>query len=141
MCENITIRNPNSVRPWQHVLEPVIGYLFLGLYLNHKPIDYAQAYNFGPQAQDTLSVEKMLKLVIKAWGNGTYKIETEDNQPHEAGLLKLDISKVESQLNWRPKMNAHQTIKLTIDWYANFKEDKKGLSAFTEQQILSFLNG
>ena len=139
--ETITIRNPNAVRPWQHVLEPIIGYLSLGHRLNDNPIVFAQAYNFGPQAQEALSVEKMLKLAIKAWGNGTYKVEKEANQPHEAGLLKLDISKVASQLNWHPKMNANQTVKFTIDWYANFKADKNGISAFTEQQILSFLNG
>jgi len=139
--ETIAIRNPNAVRPWQHVLEPIIGYLSLGHRLNDNPIVFAQAYNFGPQAQEALSVEKMLKLAIKAWGNGTYKVEKEANQPHEAGLLKLDISKVASQLNWHPKMNANQTVKFTIDWYANFKADKNGISAFTEQQILSFLNG
>lgn len=139
--ETITIRNPIAVRPWQHVLEPVIGYLSLGHCLNDNPIVYAQAYNFGPQAQDALSVEQMLKLAISAWGNGTYKLEKEAKQPHEAGLLKLDISKVASQLNWHPKMNANQTVKFTIDWYANFKADKNGISAFTEQQILSFLNG
>ncbi|MEY2921655.1 MAG: CDP-glucose 4,6-dehydratase [Bacteroidota bacterium] len=139
--ETITIRNPNAVRPWQHVLEPIMGYLSLGQCLNDNPIFYAQAYNFGPQAQDALSVEQMLKLAINAWGNGTYKLEKNDKQPHEAGLLKLDISKVATQLNWHPKMNANQTVKFTIDWYANFKADKNGISAFTEQQILSFLNG
>lgn len=138
--ETITIRNPNAVRPWQHVLEPVIGYLSLGHYLHQNPFGYAQAYNFGPHAQDALSVEQMLNLAINAWGSGKYTIEIENNQLHEAGLLKLDISKVAAQLNWHPKMNAQQTVQFTIDWYANFKANPNGISSFTEQQILSFIN-
>jgi CDP-glucose 4,6-dehydratase len=109
--------------------------------LNDNPIFYSQAYNFGPQAQDALSVEEMLKLAINAWGDGTYKLEKEANQPHEAGLLKLDISKVATQLNWHPKMNANQTVKFTIDWYRAFAIDKNQINNFTEHQILSFING
>lgn len=139
--ETITIRNPNAVRPWQHVLEPVIGYLCLGIHLHQEPTKFAQAYNFGPQAQDALSVEQMLKLAINVWGNGAYKVEKEANQPHEAGLLKLDISKVASQLNWYPKMNAQQTVKFTLDWYRAFASDNNQMNTFTEQQILSFING
>lgn len=139
--ETITIRNPNAVRPWQHVLEPVVGYLSLGYSLNDNPIFYSQAYNFGPKAQDALSVEQMLKLAITAWGDGAYKLEKEANQPHEAGLLKLDISKVATQLNWYPKMNANQTIKFTLDWYRAFSIDKNQINNFTEHQILSFING
>jgi CDP-glucose 4,6-dehydratase len=139
--ETITIRNPNAVRPWQHVLEPVIGYLSLGNYLHENPIGCAQAYNFGPQAQDALSVEQMLKLSINAWGSGEYIVENEANQPHEAGLLKLDISKVATQLNWYPKMNAQQTVKFTLDWYSAFASNKNQINNFTEQQILSFING
>lgn len=139
--ETIAIRNPNAVRPWQHVLEPVVGYLSLGHCLNDNPIFYSQAYNFGPQAQDALSVEQMLKLAINAWGYGTYKIEKDAHQPHEAGLLKLDISKVATQLNWHPKMNANQTVQFTIDWYRAFVMDKNQINNFTEHQILSFING
>lgn len=138
--ETITIRNPNSIRPWQHVLEPIVGYLLLGKHLSENPTKYAQAYNFGPDAQDALSVEQMLKLVIEFWGNGIYKVEKETSQPHEAGLLKLDISKVANQLNWFPKMNAPKTVKFTMDWYAHFKSSRKGIEEYTEKQILSFFN-
>jgi CDP-glucose 4,6-dehydratase len=136
----VVIRNPNAVRPWQHVLEPVIGYLSLGMYLEKQPIDFAQAYNFGPQAEDALSVEEMLQLSIAAWGSGEYQIEQEANQPHEASLLKLDISKVKSELNWMPKMKANETIKFTLDWYKRFKGDTLEVNDFTNHQILSFLN-
>ena len=83
----------------------------------------------------------MLKLTINAWGSGQYLVENEANQPHEAGLLKLDISKVATQLNWYPKMNAQQTVKYTLDWYKAFTSDKSEINNFTEQQIISFING
>ncbi|RYG05519.1 MAG: CDP-glucose 4,6-dehydratase, partial [Chitinophagaceae bacterium] len=90
--QEINIRNPNSIRPWQHVLEPVVAYLILGAKLQEDPKKFSQSYNFGPHATDALPVLKMLNLAIDSWGSGTYKVEQLDSQPHEAGLLKLDIS-------------------------------------------------
>jgi CDP-glucose 4,6-dehydratase len=138
--ETITVRNPKSVRPWQHVLEPVMGYLRLGIYLTNNPTHYAQAYNFGPQAQDALAVEAMLNLAIANWGSGTFQMHKEVNQPHEAGLLKLDISKVATELNWHPKMNASQTVDFTLSWYKEFVNNKEGIIDFTDFQINFFLN-
>ncbi len=138
--ESIIIRNPKSVRPWQHVLEPIIGYLLLGMNLSEDPIKFSQAYNFGPQAQDALSVKQMLDLVIEFWGSGTYKVEKDINKTHEAVLLKLDINKVADQLNWKPKMNAKETVRFTLDWYRQFSLDKEEISNFTTKQIISFLN-
>jgi CDP-glucose 4,6-dehydratase len=135
----VAVRNPNAVRPWQHVLEPVVGYLSLGMHLENQPVSFAQAYNFGPQSEDALSVEEMLQLSIKAWGSGDYQIEKFTNQPHEAGLLKLDISKVKSELNWIPKMNAKQTVCLAIEWYSEYNKDKNGIVDFTTKQIKEFL--
>jgi CDP-glucose 4,6-dehydratase len=136
----VVIRNPDAERPWQHVLEPVVGYLMLGMHLEKQPISFAQAYNFGPQAEDALSVKEMLKLSIAAWGSGEYQIEQEANQPHEAGLLKLDISKVKSELDWVPKMNAIETITFTLNWYRDFSKDRKSICEITSQQINQFLN-
>lgn len=138
--ESIIIRNPKSVRPWQHVLEPIVGYLTLGLYLNEDPVKFSQAYNFGPQAQDAISVEQMLQLAIGEWGSGTYKVENAINQPHEAGLLKLDISKVADQLSWKPKINARDTVRFTLDWYKQFSKDKNLISEFTTEQIKAYIN-
>jgi CDP-glucose 4,6-dehydratase len=138
--ESINIRNPKSVRPWQHVLEPIVGYLILGMQLNDEPIKFSQAYNFGPEAQDALSVEQMLKLVIELWGSGTYRFENSINQPHEAALLKLDISKVADQLNWRPKMNAGEAVSFTLDWYKEFCKCKNEIPEFTTKQIKAYLN-
>jgi CDP-glucose 4,6-dehydratase len=82
----------------------------------------------------------MVKLAIDSWGSGEYQKENESNQPHEAGLLKLDISKVKSELNWIPKMKAIETVQFTIDWYKNFKYDIPNVNDFTTYQIISFLN-
>ncbi|OXA92260.1 CDP-glucose 4,6-dehydratase [Flavobacterium hercynium] len=134
----VVIRNPKSVRPWQHVLEPIVAYLLLGANLSKKPLDFNQAYNFGPNLSDALTVENMLKLAIASWGKGDYKIEFDEHLPHEAGLLKLDISKAVTELNWQPKMNAENAVNMTIDWYKNFFDNPKMISDFTSKQISHF---
>lgn len=136
--EEIIIRNPFSVRPWQHVLEPIAGYLMLGAHLYSDPTKYAQAYNFGPVAEDALSVEQMLKLAIESWGSGKYKVVSETNQPHEAGLLKLDVSKAAFELEWFPKMKAKETVDFTIAWYKQFRNEPSTISDFTKEQVLNF---
>lgn len=136
----VVIRNPNSVRPWQHVLEPVIGYLLLGANLTADPIQFSQAYNFGPHLSDALSVEEMLKFAIASWGSGEYMVEKLEGQPHEAGLLKLDISKAMSELKWHPKMNAERAVGMTMAWYGAFSLNREDIDTFTENQINSFLN-
>lgn len=136
----IVIRNPKAVRPWQHVLEPVVGYLILGMYLEKQPISFGQAYNFGPELEDALSVEEMVIAAIELWGLGEYQITQELNQPHEAGFLKLDISKVKFELNWMPKMNTIEAVKFTLDWYKNFISKEKNISKFTSIQINHFFN-
>lgn len=134
----IIIRNPKAVRPWQHVLEPITGYLILGMFLERQPRDFSEAYNFGPDLDDALSVEDMVKLAINEWGSGVYKIEKEINQHHEAGILKLDISKVKADFNWRPKMSAKKTVMMTIDWYKSLQNNN--LDIITTKQILNYLS-
>ena len=118
--KEVVIRNPKAVRPWQHVFEPLFGYLELGLKLNSDPIKYAQAYNFGPNTNDALSVEEMVFRSIKSWGAGKYNVEVNSNNPHEAGLLKLDITKATTELNWKPVLNAQTAVELTINWYKKY---------------------
>lgn len=137
----ITVRNPTAVRPWQHVLEPVMAYLLLGSKLYTDPKDYSQAFNFGPYATDALPVEEMLKLAIASWGEGAYTIEPQKGQPHEAGLLKLDISKAVSELGWKPKLNANAAVELTMSWYREFATNPSEIGHFTKKQILNYLNG
>jgi CDP-glucose 4,6-dehydratase len=118
--EEIGIRNPNSVRPWQHVIEPLFGYLELGVKLNENPIKYGQAFNFGPNTSDALTVEEMVKMAIQKWGFGSYNNLIDTNKPHEAGLLKLDISKAVNELNWMPIFNAQIAVERTINWYKQY---------------------
>lgn len=134
----IIIRNPNSIRPWQHVLEPIVGYLILAMHLEFQPHNFSQPYNFGPDIDDAISVEDLVKLAIKEWGHGDYLIQNEINQPHEAKILKLDISKVKSELKWRPKMSAKETVTMTIDWYKSI--GNKDMNTVTSNQILNFLS-
>jgi CDP-glucose 4,6-dehydratase len=136
----VVIRNPNSVRPWQHVLEPLVGYLLLGANLAFEPVRFSEAYNFGPDLSDALPVEEMLRLAIASWGKGEYRIEKVEGEPHEAGLLKLDISKAMSELKWQPKMNAQQAVSMTMDWYSEFNLNKKNINDFTTKQINTFFN-
>lgn len=137
----VSIRNPRSIRPWQHVLEPVVGYLLLALNLYKRPYDFSQAYNFGPVLTDTLSVEEMLKLAISRWGNGSYTFDNQEGQLHEAALLKLDISKAVDQLGWYPKMDAVKAVAMTMDWYKEFALNKEAIEQFTQLQIMNYLNG
>ena len=136
----ISIRNPYSVRPWQHVIEPIIGYLMLGAKLVSDPVKFSQAYNFGPESNDAITVAELVDLAIKAWGSGTYEIKQDSNQLHEAGLLKLDITKVKTELNWKPKMNASQAINLTIEWYKHFSVHPEDIHNFTMEQINGYLS-
>ena len=117
---SIPVRNPHAVRPWQHVLEPLSAYLLLGSKLASDGSTYATAYNFGPLNKDCLQVEEMVKLAIKAWGEGAYHSPDTAGMPHEAGLLKLDTSKAANDLQWYPVFNAYEAIENTIKWYRNF---------------------
>jgi CDP-glucose 4,6-dehydratase len=137
----IAIRNPYSVRPWQHVLEPLFGYLLLGSKLTEDPIYYSKAYNFGPDVNDALPVVKMVEMSINSWGGGEFFMNQVGQQPHEAGLLKLDISKAIAELNWKPKMSASEAVTSSISWYKNFYSNPENVVQFTENQIKDFFNG
>jgi CDP-glucose 4,6-dehydratase len=136
----IIIRNPTAVRPWQHVLEPLAGYLLLGAKLMKNPAKFGSAYNFGPYCEDTLTVEEMVNLSVNEWGEGAYEIVNNTSNMHEAGLLKLDISKAMNELGYKPITNASDAIKLTVEWYKNYYANKLNSNDFTEKQIQHFFN-
>jgi CDP-glucose 4,6-dehydratase len=133
----IAVRNPHAVRPWQHVLEPVSGYLLLGALLLNTPAVYSKSYNFGPFPDDHLTVEQLVQIAIDKWGYGQWKDTSDDNQPHEAGLLKLDISRAMNELQWKPKLNANTAIEWTMDWY---KQERVNRAAFAFDQINEYLS-
>jgi CDP-glucose 4,6-dehydratase len=134
----VAIRNPASVRPWQHVLDPLYGYLILGAKQYQRPVDFSECFNFGSYPEDCLTVEELVKKSMESWEGGEYFVLNHDSMLHEAGLLKLDISKAIKELDWRPKMNSNQAINKTISWYKRalvFKADPKVL---IQQQIREY---
>ncbi|WP_094606108.1 CDP-glucose 4,6-dehydratase [Sporomusa silvacetica DSM 10669] len=134
----IRIRNPLATRPWQHVLEPLSGYLLLGALLLAEPEKYSSAWNFGPRDTDVLPVEEILNLAIAEWGAGRVEKEAV-KQPHEATLLKLDISKAEAYLRWHPIFSCREAIKRTVEWYKKYYEEfPSDMFSFTIEQIREY---
>lgn len=117
--KQIIIRNPKATRPWQHVLEPLSGYLLLGKLLYEKGQEFAEAWNFGPSDSSVMTVEEIVKKSIEIWGSGSYVIDSSE-QPHEANLLKLDISKSSKKLGWSAKVPSLRALELTLEWYVSF---------------------
>jgi len=115
--EAVVIRNPKSTRPWQHVLEPLSGYLVLAQKLYEKPSEYAEGWNFGPHDDDAKPVGWILDRMVKAWGKGAgWKLD-EGNHPHEAGYLKLDVSKAKALLGWQPTWHLESALQRIINWH------------------------
>jgi CDP-glucose 4,6-dehydratase len=120
----VVVRNPKATRPWQHVLEPLSGYLILAEKLYRDQRRYAEDWNFGPNEQDVKPVDWILDKMIAKWPNSSWELNQNSN-PHEAGFLKLDISKAESKLSWKPVWELSQTLEKIIVWHQAWlnKED------------------
>lgn len=136
--KDIIIRNPRAVRPWQHVLEPVFGYLKIGELLQGNPLKYGGAWNFGPLSADNLPVVNIVQQAIDIWGSGSINLQVDANAVHEAGLLKLDISKALNELGWKPQMNTSEAIKRTIQWYKSFYEQTATAVELLHSDILYY---
>ncbi len=117
--ETVGLRNPNSIRPWQHVLEPLGAYLLLGAKMSEDPVKYSTAYNFGPNPEDMLTVEDLTKTFIESYGAGSHETIPQEGAPHEAKLLLLDSSRAHEHMGWRSQMDAKTAIKWTAEWYAD----------------------
>jgi CDP-glucose 4,6-dehydratase len=135
----LMIRNPLATRPWQHVLEPLSGYLILAEALYNKGAAYASPWNFGPQDEDAQSVAEVVNLLIKQWPGAASWEKEASEQPHEANLLKLDCSKARQYLVWVPKWNLETAIEKIVSWHKSFQE-KKDMQAFTLSQINEYIN-
>jgi len=121
----VSIRNPNATRPWQHVLEPLSGYLSVGEKLLHGDKNYASAWNFGPLDEGSISVETVVKNIKLHWDKIVYEIKEELDAPHEANLLKLDCSKAHTLLNWQSVWNSDTTFQKTTLWYKKYALQKE----------------
>lgn len=133
----VPVRNPFAVRPWQHVLEPLSGYLKLGVFLDQHPKLYSTAYNFGPLPEDHLTVRELVEKAIEVWGEGSWTDESNPNQVHEAGLLKLNIELAAKELNWHPKLSAGEAIRWTIDW---FKQQEEKQLEYSISQVKKYFS-
>lgn len=133
----VNIRNPHAVRPWQHVLEPLRGYLTLAERLFEDGTSFAEAWNFGPNDEDAKPVGWIVEQMASMWGNETQWQIDADQHPHEANYLKLDISKVRSRLDWHPALRLRDALQLIIDWS---KQRQAGVDAqqLTLAQIHSY---
>ena len=137
--KSIKIRNPEATRPWQHVLEPLRGYLLLAENLMKNGSAYGEAWNFGPDNHRSESVRKVLTELVSEWGEEVdIQYEKNPSQPHEANYLSLDISKASSRLNWEPALNIKETISMTCEWYRNFYAKTTDMSSFSLEQIKNY---
>lgn len=128
--KKLIIRNPKATRPWQHVLEPVSGYLHLTEKLYSEGKTFAEGFNFGPSTNDHCDVENIILKMNKLWNNKIqYEIVKSDINPHEAHLLSLDCAKAEKVLKWRPRWNLEKALKATVEW------NEQRLSGFAVKDI------
>ena len=123
--ESVEIRSPYSTRPWQHVLEPLSGYLLLGQKLLEGEIEFASSWNFGPNDDGEITVKKVAEYCTKFWDRIKFDLLNLDVKLHEANLLKLDCSKAKSKLKWEPVWNAPTAFDKTISWYKNYYLNNK----------------
>jgi len=135
--QTVKIRNPDAVRPWQFVLEPLNGYLMLAENLWHNGPQYMEGWNFGPNDEDAKPVSWIVTKLSQLWGNEIAWEVDSGNHEHEANYLKLDCSKAKKKLGWFPKMNLELAIKWVVDWYKQY-EQKNDMRKFTEEQINQF---
>lgn len=121
--QSISIRNPNATRPWQHVLEPLGGYLLLASKMFLEPTKYCGAWNFGPNHESVISVGELVNLLVKKWGDGNWIDISNNDEPYETKLLSLDTNKVRYKLGWKPRWDIKTCIEKTLEWYKYSSDD------------------
>ena len=138
--ECVDVRSPNSTRPWQHVLEPLSGYLSMAVDLSSDGKCHGEAYNFGPSMHQDHSVRELIEEMAKHWKNVRWNdVGTLQENRHEARLLKLNCDKAFYDLDWRPVLTFEETIQMTIGWYKEYYQNKNFLMRdFTIDQIKNF---
>ena len=132
----VVIRNPEATRPWQHVLDPLGGYLMLGMNLFNQPDKIAGAWNFGPSEFDTYPVSEVVKMLVTLYGKGDWAQNSNGERHHEANLLHLDISKARKTLGWRPILSLKESLQLTADWYKVYLSEN--VRKLSESQIIYY---
>ena len=135
----LMIRNPLATRPWQHVLEPLSGYLVLAQALSEHGSAFASAWNFGPRDEDNRAVQEVVELIINQWDKMARWEKEGSEQPHEAHLLRLDCSKARSELGWTPKWNLELATQKIVQWQKAYQA-KENMQALSLAQINQYMN-
>ena len=133
----VRIRNPHAIRPWQHVLEPLSGYLLLAEKLATEGAAFAEAWNFGPEAGEERPVQGIVEELVRRWGAGAAWQRDPGDHPHEASFLKLDVSKARAKLGWRPRLTLSQALDLIVEWH-RVHRDGGDARAVTLAQIAAY---
>ncbi len=136
----IGVRSPGAIRPWQHVLEPLGGYLLLGAKLLTEPRDFCEGWNFGPETASAQPVSALATALVKAWGKGEWIDQSDPKAHHEASLLRLSIDKAHAKLGWTPRWDFAETISRTVAWYRAQVDGASPaqLKTLTLEQIASY---
>jgi CDP-glucose 4,6-dehydratase len=135
--KKIKIRNPEAIRPWQFVLEPLNGYLLLAEKLWHEGKTFSEGWNFGPEYNDVKKVSWVAKKLLKLWNTDIKLDYTKEKFNHEEKILKLDCTKVKEKLGWHPKMNLEVGLKFVVEWYKQY-ELGNNMKEVTENQIMEY---
>ena len=141
MGSPVHIRNPGAIRPWQFILDPLLGYLYLARKMKKYPGMYEESWNFGPGYLNTINVRQLADRIIQEWGHGCYEPSSSGgrNAFHEAATLMLDTAKTVTKLGWKPVYDIVQTVRETVAWYKNYYEKKEEASIFSYDQIEIFM--
>jgi len=132
--EAVAIRNPQSTRPWQHVLEPLAGYLMLAERLaGPEGASFAEGWNFGPAESDALSVGEVVEILVRHWGQGARWTGDHTPKPHEARYLKVDASKARGRLGWRPALDVNEALAWSVEWYRRQAQGESARDLCLEQ--------
>jgi CDP-glucose 4,6-dehydratase len=136
----VEVRNPHAVRPWQFVLDPLSGYLWLGMKMKEVPEEFSGAWNFGPDPSHAVDVQTLTEKILHEWGGGTWTIPVSDkDSPHEAGYLKLDSTKSMTRLKWKPAYSIDEVIHKTIAWYREYYAGNSDMYEFSSGQIKTYM--
>lgn len=133
----VLIRRPSAIRPWQHVLESVHGYLLLAEQLLAQPARFASAYNFGPSDDDIWPVERIANKLVHMWGSGASWVRDTEPSVHEDHVLRLDASRARVELGWKPRLNIETALEWTMGWYRAWNQGKN-MAEFTNRQIVEY---
>ncbi|HEV7307797.1 CDP-glucose 4,6-dehydratase [Ensifer sp.] len=131
------LRNPSSIRPWQHVFEPLRGYMMLAAHLVQRRTRFAGGWNFGPDQEATVNVGTLADMVVSHWGDGGPRVivEPQANAPAESTILRLDSTKAHTELGWKPVLRLADAVSMTVAWYKKYRDDPDHIRSFSEHQL------